>query len=271
MKVSKDSPNDIISTSPISSATPGITMINKFGVHIYETDFGMLLSATTILKYSKDPKDNVGLQKWRDSTTKRYGGEGAANYIMQNAGRIGTATHKLNEKYLEKTLTEKDLYKIDMLVKAHHYNMRLAMDRTTNIKGLELMLYSRKYGIAGTSDVIADFDGVPSVIDYKAKRSPQTRSYLEDYFVQGAMYSEMWYEMYNERIEQLVLIMSNEKTGELQIFIEPLAEHIPKMEKRISMAMENLPSELRDYLNEDRRNRGKPEYKPKQIERLKVF
>ena len=268
MIVSKDSTSII---SPVTSATPGVSRLNKFGVHIYETEHGLFISATTVLKYSKSEEDKKKLEKWRENTNKKYGGEGAANYIFRQAGVIGTETHNLNEMYLKDILNDDILNKARLLSKAHHNNMKPAMDRISNVKGLELMLYSAKYGVAGTSDVIANFDDVISILDYKCKKSYQKKDWILDYFIQAAMYSTMWKEMYDEEINQAVIIISNEQNGALQIFVESLTPYFPLMEERIKEAFANLPNELRNFINGDRITRGKPPYKAKQIERLKVF
>ena len=245
----------------------GLTRKNIHGVHVYETpNKDLLLSATTILKYSKREKDKKGLEEWRKSV-----GDPVANHIMRTASTIGTKTHKLNELYVKGNLNNEILYKYPLLCRAHHTNMLPALERITNVKGLELMLYSDVLGIAGTSDVIGNFDDVLSIIDYKTKRSPQNDDRMYDNYTQGAMYATMYNEMYDIFPEQVVVISSNEKDGQLQIFQKPISDYIGIMKDRIVEAILNLPDPLRKLINENRKMKGKPPYKGVVQEKIKVW
>ena len=51
--------------------------------------------------------------------------------------------------------------------------------------GVELPLYSSTIGVAGRCDLIAEWDGVLSVIDFKSSTSPKKREWVTPYFLQA--------------------------------------------------------------------------------------
>jgi len=68
-------------------------------------------------------------------------------------------------------------------------------------------LFSEAVGCAGRVDCIADFDGIPSIIDYKTSRRIKTSEDIESYFIQMTLYSLMFEDMTGIKCKQLVVIM----------------------------------------------------------------
>ena len=58
------------------------------------------------------------------------------------------------------------------------------LDRVDNVHYLETMLYSEILGLAGQVDCIAEFDGVPSIIDFKTSLKPKREDWILNYFEQ---------------------------------------------------------------------------------------
>ena len=83
----------------------------------------------------------------------------------------------------------------------------------------EAPLWSNKYQLAGRVDCIATCLKKLSVIDFKTSMKPKKREWVEDYFLQGSAYSFMFEEMYNTKIEQVVLFVAVEES-EPQIFMD---------------------------------------------------
>ena len=75
------------------------------------------------------------------------------------------------------------------------------------IYGLETSLYSRHLGLAGRCDCIAEWDGVPSIIDFKTSRRPKKKKDIPHYFAQGAGYAVMWEERTGMPITNVVILM----------------------------------------------------------------
>lgn len=194
----------------------------------YQTLEGKLYpSVTTIIAKTKDMSK---LDSWRESV-----GNEVANHIMNNAAKIGSATHELIENYLNNNHTTYGTFYENQILfaKAHFANLRDKLDRIQNIKGVELQMYSDKLKVAGTSDCIAEYCGILSVIDYKTKRSKQNRDWMEDYFIQGAAYAMMYTEATGTPVELITILVSCE-TGESQEFIASVKDYKQKLIDRIT-------------------------------------
>ena len=59
--------------------------------------------------------------------------------------------------------------------------------------------------MAGRVDCIAEWDGVPSVIDFKTSSKPKKEEWIEDYYMQCAGYAAMYYEMTDFPIKDVVV------------------------------------------------------------------
>ena len=82
-------------------------------------------------------------------------------------------------------------------------------------------------GIAGTSDLIAEYDGVLSIIDYKNSRKPKTKSECKkkNYFIQLCAYALMWEYCTGQKVEQgIVLVVSWD--GKVKPFKVNIADHV---------------------------------------------
>lgn len=200
-----------------------LNRIEHNGKRYYESPNGIRLpSVTTFLSHFK--KDSI--QAWR----KRVGEE-EANRISGRASRRGTKFHSLMESYLgneDGFLTEEIMP--DM--KQAFYNMKPTLDRIDNIHYIETMLYSETLGLAGQVDCIAEFDGVPSVIDFKTSTKLKKEEWIEDYFLQTAAYSLMYEDMTGTQAKQLVVLISVD--NELpQVFVKDRREYIPTLAEKL--------------------------------------
>ena len=193
--------------------------------HVYTTPSGKkLTSVTTMLNKTKSEESKEGLKNWRERV-----GEPVVKYIFSESTIIGTETHKLNENYINMIENNE---KYHLLSHAHHYNFRPFLDKITNVYGVESKLFSEKLGLAGTADLIAEYDGKLSLIDYKTKRSLQRKDWMIDYFIQTTAYSVMWEEMTNQKIKQLVILVSSEKNT-IQEFIDTPINYLDELNSRV--------------------------------------
>lgn len=132
-------------------------------------------------------------------------GEEVANKISIQAATRGTAIHKLCEDYI---LNKPDHLKGHVPVNTMMFNqMKQHLHRIDNIYAVEAPLFSEAVGCAGRVDCIADFDGIPSIIDYKTSRRIKTSEDIESYFIQMTLYSLMFEDMTGIKCKQLVVIM----------------------------------------------------------------
>jgi genome maintenance exonuclease 1 len=96
---------------------------------------------------------------------------------------------------------------------------------------LEGSMYSNDLEMAGRVDLIAEFAGKVSVIDFKTSTKRKTPSKIKGYYMQETAYAKMFEEMYGVPINRIVTIIAVEETGQSQMFvdepkkwIEPLKE-----------------------------------------------
>lgn len=195
--------------------------------HIYTTPEGQRLrSVTTMLNKTKPTRDKKQLTDWRDRV-----GNPVAQYIMNTSAIIGTETHKLNENYIN---MERDSCNYSLLSYAHHNNFIPYLNKTKDVFGVEPKLFSSEMGLAGTADLVGEYDGKLSVIDYKTKRSTQRKEWMTDYFIQTTAYAKMWEELTSQPIEQLVILVSSEQNT-FQEFISEPKNHYNALAQRLML------------------------------------
>ena len=166
---------------------------------LYLTPDGESLpSVTTILSKTKDKSF---LKQWRAKV-----GEAAAEKIIQDAGKIGTALHLYierlvnGEKYKDLTIIGIQAEKMAKKIGA------AAFKDITEVWGSEIHLYyPNKY--AGTADMIGVYKGRPTVMDFKQTNRPKKREWIQDYLMQLAAYAQAHNKLFNTEIEQGVILM----------------------------------------------------------------
>jgi len=204
---------------------PKCILDDSTGAHIYTTPEGVKLrSVTTMLNKTKATKDKKQLTAWRDRV-----GKPVAQYIINTAAIIGTETHRLNENYIN---MERDSCNYSLLSYAHHEKFIPYLNKIKDVFGVEPKLFSSEMGLAGTADLVAEYDGKLSIIDYKTKRSKQKKEWMIDYFIQTTAYAKMWEELTGQPIEQLVILASSEQNT-LQEFISEPANYYNALAQRL--------------------------------------
>lgn len=200
-------------------------LLDREDGHWYKTKFDKVYpSISTILSAtSSDAKQN-SLKSWREN-------EPAHEYITAQAQDIGTQSHKIIEDYLSKSLS---LDEFDLLPIAHFNNLKPYLENISNVTSIEQRMYSDKLKVAGTSDLIAEYNGELSIIDYKTKRKPQVDEYMYEYYLQTTCYAQMFQEVTGRKINQVVILVSSEKNTRQEFiktcddYVEPLNERIEK-------------------------------------------
>jgi genome maintenance exonuclease 1 len=82
--------------------------------------------------------------------------------------------------------------------------------------------------VAGTTDLIAEYDGKLSIIDYKTASKRKRKEWIENYFLQSAMYSFMLWEMTGIMAKQIVIIIGIDSEPEAQVFKVNPSDYIEK-------------------------------------------
>ena len=170
-------------------------------------------SITTVLSILSEES----IAKWR----ARVGDE-EANKIGQRAAGRGTLVHSIVERYLLNEDTTEFLPHIRQSLE----NLRPILDeRLGTIYGLEVPLYSAHLGLAGRVDCVAEFDGVPSIVDFKTSKRVKKKEWITNYFAQMAGYAVMWEERTGRPITNTVVIMDVDDNEPL-VFKEHRDNHI---------------------------------------------
>jgi len=202
---------------------PEVSTKNVNRKRFYVTPEGKLFpSITTVLNVRK----REGLAEWR----KRVG-EDVANYISRTAATRGTKVHQMCEDFLNNHEVEKDNreflpYCLFQQLKPH------LEEKVNNIYAQECGLWSDKYQVAGRVDCIAEYNGVPSIIDFKTSRSSRNDEYNESYYIQASAYAEMFEERTGTSIDQIVILVVTED-GQVQEFIKQKHDYLPLLVETI--------------------------------------
>ena len=189
--------------------------------HYVLPDGDKLKSVTTVLS---EKSDKTALFEW-----KKRVGEEQAQKITTQASIRGTAFHNIAERYV---LNEEDYKKKEMPVNIDSFNqIKPMLDKyVDNVYGTELALYSKVLGAAGRTDLVAEYDGVPSIIDYKTSRKIKKEKWIQNYFLQSTIYSMMFEYHYKIKIPQIVILMAVDHENP-QIFVKQRKHYVNEVIK----------------------------------------
>ena len=185
-------------------------------------------SITTVLSIRK----KEGLMEWR----KRVGND-VANYVARTASARGIKVHHMCEDYLNNQhLDFPDKWKEhkkDFLPWCLFGQLRdKVLGNIDEIYAQECSLYSDKYKVAGRVDCIAKYKGTPSVIDFKTSTKERSDEWNENYYIQGAAYSEMFLERTGHNLPQVVILVVTED-GTVQEFIKNKYNYLNNLSEAI--------------------------------------
>jgi len=192
------------------------------GKRYYTLDDGTRLpSVTTVIGLQK----KKSIMEWRSRV-----GDEEANRISKQATSRGTNVHTICENYLNNKVD----YMKGIMPDALEYFLSIKpyLNKINNIHYQEAALWSKQLGMAGRVDVIAEYEGELSVIDFKTSSKVKAREDILDYFWQTTAYSLMYEELIGRPINNLVIIMAV-KDSEPLIFKEKTSDHIDGLAEAI--------------------------------------
>ena len=175
-----------------------LVQINEDGKRHYETPNGNRYpSVTTVLAVLS----KAAIQEWRNRV-----GEKTANRISRQSSSRGTNAHKIIERYI----SNEDNYingSMPDSVELFKHIQPVLDKKIDNVRMIEGRLWSDEYKIAGTVDLIADWDGILSAIDWKTslKHVNDDHPKLEKYKIQGTAYAKMFEERTGIEVPQIVV------------------------------------------------------------------
>tara|TARA_Y100000114_G_scaffold133310_1_gene132648 strand:- start:265 stop:972 length:708 start_codon:yes stop_codon:yes gene_type:complete len=201
-------------------SVPELSTKNINRKRFYQTPDGKLYpSITTVL----NKKKMEGISEWRKKV-----GEDVANYIARTAANRGTKVHHMCEDFLNNNFDE-EVHKKNFLPYVLFSQLKpTLMQKVNNILAQECGLYTNKYKVAGRVDCIAEYNGVPSIIDFKTSTKERNDDWNESYYIQASAYAEMFEERTGIAINQIVILVVTED-GVVQEFVKDKGEYIPKL------------------------------------------
>tara|TARA_B100000902_G_C26924006_1_gene723099 strand:- start:8 stop:679 length:672 start_codon:yes stop_codon:yes gene_type:complete len=206
--------------SPPAHKLPDVITETINGKRFYVTPEGKKYpSITTVLS----GRNKEGIMRWRESV-----GNDVANNIMRTAAKRGTAVHTLVENYLN----NEELSNQDVLPTALFTLIKPELDNINNIVIQEGGLYSDKWGVAGRVDCVAEYKGKLSIIDFKTSTKEKKEEWVENYFIQGSAYCEMYEERFSTPVNQVVILIVTED-GAVQTFIKDKKDYLPLLKPAI--------------------------------------
>ena len=166
-------------------------------------------SVTTIIGQCPEI-DHSWLQAWKD----RVGIEAAAR-ASQRATDRGTALHNALELFLLNQPIDTRLVRPDVLLWLDEAEEQFK--NISKIYGVEYPLWSDNFQTAGTADMLAEWKGLPVIIDHKTTTRPKSASDIFNYFIQVTIYAIMASEQTGIQFNHGIIMMFSENAP-LQLF-----------------------------------------------------
>lgn len=190
----------------------------------HDTPLGKFPSVTTILSATRSKADQDKLRKWQHKFDK-INGVGAAKQYSDNACNKGTIIHKLIQMQLEgKDLP--DCYEFPEIGSVKSFL------KTLKVLAVEQKVFHPS-GYAGVTDCVAYFDNQLCIIDWKTSKREKKRSWITDYFIQGAAYANAWNYCFPEnKCDNILIVILGPK---LQLFEASVYDFLPKWEERLAL------------------------------------
>jgi hypothetical protein len=197
------------------------------GSRLYTTPSGKKLPSVTTVIGAKKKQE---ILEWR----KRVGEE-EANRISKIASGRGTGVHTLCERYINNEPLGSCMPDALEMFRS----IKPLLSNINNIHYQEQALWSEGIGLAGRVDLIAEWDGVLSVIDFKTSRKIKTADMIQDYFAQCTAYACMYEELVGQGVDQIVVLMAVENEKPL-CFIERTEDHLNNLLEHIDFYRSSL-------------------------------
>ena len=193
------------------------------GSRYYISPNGIKLpSMTTVLGHFKKAQ----IIEWRNRV-----GSKEADAISNRASVRGTKFHSLLESYLK---NEQNIFEDVMPdMRQAFTDVQSTIDKIDNIHYIEAPLYSEVLGVAGRTDVIGEYEQVPSIIDFKTSLREKREQWISNYFEQGTGYSLMYEELTGFQINQIVIIISVDGLDQPQVFVKDRIDYIDSLMTKI--------------------------------------
>ena len=207
-------PKNVVYTKPTVQTVDGNRMYSDNQGGIYHSISFLLKLLST---------DNESLNAW-----KRDVGESVAKKILRDAIARGNLFHEICEVYLKNGCGCQ--YENEILPYTMFQNVKSELNKIDNIMAIELPMASQNLGFAGKLDVLAEYNGILSIVDFKSSRKKKRETYCKNWFIQETAYSLLVEDIFDIPVGQLVTISAAED-GTTEIFVKQRDEFIPEVQE----------------------------------------
>jgi genome maintenance exonuclease 1 len=180
----------------------------------YPTPSGLLASVTTVIKATRNKEDCDRLIKWQNKLDKKHG-LGTAETERDSAADRGDIIHdaiavSLFDLYDPMTLITPEL-------KPHWEAVQPILRAIKNPQVYEHIVYHESLKYAGTLDLICDWGGKKTIVDWKTTRRVKKEKWMSEAQMQVAAYKGA-YEAMNDIdvLQSLIVVIS---PGRVQQFL----------------------------------------------------
>ena len=177
--------------------------IQVMGRRFYEIDEERAYPGiTTVLGNTVPPEDNW-VEKWRSRV-----GHAKADKIRDDAAQRGKNVHLM----LERKVRGEDP-KVEEFPPEHvkvFTSLKVELSKVNTVYGQEVVLYSDVFEVAGRCDMVAEYRGELSIVDYKTSTRFKSADEIGDYWLQTTFYALAHNEMFGTDISKLVIMMGVE-------------------------------------------------------------
>jgi len=205
------------------------------GPRTYKVGEKKVPSVTTILNATQSPEKKASLDAWRERV-----GHQEAQRIMIDASTRGTEMHYVLEQYINGkgyfNLSKKGAQARLMA----HRLIEDGLGPLTKVFGSEVNLaYEDQW--AGSTDLVAIYDGKPSIIDFKQSNKPKREEYITDYYYQIAAYSLAHKKQHGEILQGFIAICTKDLLFQgFKMDQSKLSEYEDKWFKRVEQYYSTL-------------------------------
>ena len=191
----------------------------------YENSYQIPIRYPSVSRVLGETSDKSFLEAW----IARVGQE-EADRISRESQEFGHAVHDL----LENHLVDNKIQIPQNVVGFTFRNIRAKLGRIDEVIGIEVPMFSHLLGVQGRCDFIGVIDGELAILDWKTKKgktSPQPKAWLDDYFLQTAIYAICFKEMTGEVPKRLHVVQGSEFFCSWEV--ENTKDWIPKLRERL--------------------------------------
>lgn len=142
----------------------------------------------------------------------------------------GTRLHEAIAQYLAE-----ELLKLDEEIAPYWEQAKPIVKALTNPRHCEQRVYHPEYRYAGTLDLVADWQGRPTLIDWKTSYRIKRLSWLKDYQLQTAAYAKAYEWIHRSPIEQTLIVILSPERAQLFVFeADEISQHWQKWKDRLN-------------------------------------